>query len=161
MLMYHFLMLHFKMNKSLCRQQNQANPFRGKFHLICNLIDQFYIINCSNLLILQMCDRTLNLSWLFHYKYYNFQWCTCVFYCCTNNFLLLIPSQWFRCQIFMLNSYVPFSKDPLFYVALIKNCFLFLLFVPPKEFRNHLVSLCNYLVTFHTLLIFNGFDWFK
>ena len=53
MLLYHYLMLHFKVNQSLYSQQNQTTPLRGKFQLICNWPGQFQKINCSNLLTLR------------------------------------------------------------------------------------------------------------
>ena len=64
------------MNQVLYSHQNQTTPLRGKFHIICNLVGQFKIINCPNLLTLQMCERTVYLSWLFRFKCYKFQWCT-------------------------------------------------------------------------------------
>ena len=64
---------------------------------MCNSISQFYIINCSNLLALQMCERTLYLSLLFRLRYYDFQWCTILMF----HYLMLYISIliiWYPCM---------------------------------------------------------------
>ena len=50
---------------------------------------------------------------------------------------------------FILNFYVPFLENALFYIALI------------KDFSLSACSLCNYLTTLHVFLMFNRHDGFN